>query len=461
MNADEPAVLQALREAIGPGAVSTRADDVTARSRDRSGEPPGGAALAVVRPADARAVAAALRIARDHATPVVPQGHLTGLAGAAGAVEGALLLDLSGLDRIIEIDPVSRLAVVEPGVTVSDLAAAAAAQGLFYAPDPASADIATIGGTIATNAGGMRCIKYGVTRDAVRSLQLALTDGSLFDTRAVTRKSVAGLDVTSLIVGSEGTLAVVTRATLALLPAPGPTLGVAAIFADAADAIAAAREIAGGPRVPATLELLDGPAVAAIHALRPDLGLPAVAGAWVLAVTDAVDGAAGDLDGFESAFARHGATSLQRADSVGDLEILLDARRALHPALRALRGESINGDIAVPLPRLDDAAQLIAAAARALGVTVSIGGHVGDGNLHPVVVYDPADDAEARRAHAAMARFGQIAQQLGGTATGEHGIGVAKLDVLDGEMPPRLRALQRALKAAFDPDGILNPGRKI
>jgi glycolate oxidase len=392
--------------------------------------------------------------------PVVPQGTRTGLAGGAAALDGALVLCLERMDAILAIDPVDRVAVVQPGVVTARLAAAVAEHGLFYAPDPASAETSTIGGNIATNAGGMRCVKYGVTRDAVRALELVLADGRVLRTGTVTAKGVAGLDLVGLVVGSEGTLAVVTEATLALLPAPGPTRGVCATFPDVASALATVRDILAGPHTPSTLELLDSVVVGAIAAYDEDAGLPRGAGALVLALTDAATGGEQDVAAYEAAARRHGALAVQVEDDPARVDGLLRARRAYQPAMKALRGDSLNGDIAVPLSRLPELVGRLRALSDEAGLPIGTGGHVGDGNLHPVVAFDPADAGERRRARAAYEAFGRIAIALGGTATGEHGIGLERLDVVATELGADLVGLQRAVKAAFDPAGILNPGKK-
>lgn len=454
-------ILATLHDLLPHGSVSTADAAVVGRSVDASGAPPVGAALALVQPRSTEEVAAVVGAANTAGVPVVPQGALTGLAGGANAVAGALLLDLSALNRILRIDVDERLAVVQPGVTVAELAAAAAEHGLFYAPDPASAEWATIGGTIATNAGGMRCIKYGVTRDAVRSLEVVLADGSVVRTRPSTIKGVAGLDLTGLIVGSEGTLAVVTEATLSLLPAPGPSRGISATFPTVAAGIAASNAIAAGPNVPSTLELLDDVVLGAVDAYLPDAGIPTGAKAWVLAITDAVVGADAELAAFERIFREHGAVAVDRADDPADLDRLLVARRVFNQAMRALLGGSLNGDISVPRSRLLSVVERCAALAAELDVVIAVGGHAGDGNLHPVVAFDPDNPAQVAAAHEAYRRISAIAQQLGGTMTGEHGVGIEKLAGLDGELPARLREVQRSIKAVLDPNGILNPGKKL
>jgi len=453
-------LLERLRAEVPGATVLTDAATIASRAGDSSGVPGDPGALAVVRPSTTGDVAAVLAAANQARVPVVAQGTLTGLAGGANAVPGALLLDLSGMNRILQIDEAERIAVVQPGVIVADLQAAATERGLFYAPDPASADRATIGGTVATNAGGMRAVKYGVTRESVRSLEVVLADGSVLRTRRNTIKSVAGLDLTGLVVGSEGTLAIITEITLTLLPAPATARGVAATFPDVATALAAATAVSTGRNLPTTLELLDGVALQAIRAHLPHLPLPDDAQAWLLAITDTRAGAEAELTSFEQAFRQHGALTVQRADSAAELDELLQARRALSPALRALRGSSLNGDITVPRARLPEFEERLERLADELDVVISVGGHVGDGNLHPVIAYDGDDPRQTGSARLAHERILRLAQELGGSMTGEHGVGVDKLSELDGELSARVRELQRSIKAVFDPNGILNPGKK-
>lgn len=456
------ALLHTLRSGLPEGAVITDDTEIAAHSSDASRSASIAHALAVIRPSSTAQVSFVLRTADEAGVPVVPQGARSGLVGAAAAIEGALLLDMTGMDRILSVDAVDRVAVVQPGVVVADLQREVAAQGLFYAPDPASADRATIGGTISTNAGGMRCLKYGVTRDAVRSLEVVLADGTIVRTRAATAKGVAGLDITSLVVGSEGTLAVVTEATLALRPAPAPSRAVAATFAGAPQAFAAAAAIVRGRRLPSTLEFLDDVALRGIRILRPDLPLPADAAAWLIAVTDEHEGADADLDGYAGAFRTHGALAITRADSDDALEELFAARRLLSSALLAVRGGgATHGDLAVPVTQLPVLAAEVEGLRRRHGVDVSLAGHVGDGNLHPTIVFDPDDATEVAAAHAAEAELLALAQRLGGTIAGEHGIGTVKLAAVGRELDPRARELQRGIKALFDPKATLNPGRKL
>lgn len=453
-------LLEELRAALPADAVVSDAAVLAELGVDRSGIAE-GAPVALAYPASTEDVQAIVRIADRLAVPIVPQGARTSLAGAASSVEGAILIDFSRMNRILSIDPIERSAVVQPGVVVAELAAAVAEHGLFYAPDPVSSAWATVGGTIATNAGGMRCIKYGVTREAIRSLEVVLADGSVIRTRRDTIKGVAGLDITGLMVGSEGTLGLVTEATVNLRPAPGPSRGVSAVFPTIADALEAANAVATAPQVPSTLELLDDVALDAIRAYDPGLGIPATAKAWLLAVTDSATGAEAELDAFEAAFRTHRAISVARAADEAELDQLLATRRALHPGMQAYLGGSLNGDIAVPRAQLGAVVARATTIAAEHGVILSVGGHVGDGNLHPVVAYDPTDAEQLRRALAAQDAMLAVAQELGGTVTGEHGIGTEKRHALDGELTPRVRELQNAIKAVFDPKGILNPGTKL
>lgn len=456
-------VLDELRVALGTRADTALITDAASLAEvgvDTSGARR-GAAFALVRPVTTEEVQAIVRVADRHEVPIVAQGSRSSLAGAASATDGSILVDFSRMRQILVIDPLERLAVVQPGVRVEELAEAVERQGLFYAPDPVSSHLASIGGTVATNAGGMRCIKYGVTRDSIRSLEVVLADGSVINTRRNTIKSVAGLDLTSLLVGSEGTLGLVTEITVSLHSAPGPSLGVSAMFPSIGEALDAANEIATGVTPPSVLEMLDDVALEAIRRYDPSIEVPDAARAWLLAVTDSRVAADAELDSFEAAFARNGAITVRRAETAEELDQLFATRRALHPGLQAYLGASLNGDIAVPRGALGEVVERADEIATQFGVVISIGGHVGDGNLHPVVAYDPGDAEQTRLAHAAQDALLAVAQDLGGTVTGEHGIGTEKLHALDGELSPRVRELQRAIKAAFDPKGILNPGAKL
>jgi glycolate oxidase len=456
------AVLGELRAALPPDAVVTDPAALLGRARDASATPPTGDPVALVLPSSTAEVSAVLRAAHAHGVPVVPQGALSGLAGGANAVPGAVLLSTARMTAIRRIDPVDQVAVVQPGVVTRDLVEAVAARGLFYPPDPASYAWSTVGGNIATNAGGMRCVKYGVTRDFVRALEVVLADGTVVRTAPGTVKAVAGLDLTGLVVGSEGTLAVVTEATLGLLPAPGPDRGVCATFASVADALAAANAIVASPHRPSTLELLDDVVLAALAAYDPDAGLPVGARAMLLVLTDEPgDRGAADVAAYAGIAREHGAVGVDEAHDPERLDALMRARRAFNQAMRAVRGGSINEDVAVPRTRLAELLDRLAEVSAQVGLPIGTGGHVGDGNLHPVIAFDPADAAQVAAAAQAHDRVLALAVELGGTVTGEHGIGTEKRGALAGELGARVLAIQQGIKAVLDPRGILNPGKKL
>ncbi|AGZ42726.1 FAD-binding oxidoreductase [Actinoplanes friuliensis] len=422
------------------------ADVVVSRSIDRSGWPPSGVPAAVVFPRDAADVRRTLRLANDARTPVVPRGAGTSLTGASTAGTGTVVLDLGRMNRIVALSPEDATVVVEPGVITADVDRAAAGHGLRYAPDPASHEISTIGGNIATNAGGLRCAKYGVTRDSVLGLDVVLADGRQISTGATTLKSVSGYDLTGLFVGSEGTLGVVVRATLRLRPAPLATTTIAASFADIATAAAASVAVTGARVQPVIAELLDEATLTAIDAAQ-GTSLRSRGAALLILQTEG----AGEAD-LVAAVLREPAVAVEVSTDGTDL---LAARRLALPSIERL-GRPLIEDIAVPRSRLADAVLQIAAIAERHDVPICTLAHAGDGNLHPIIV--TADDDLARRT---AGDIFELALKLGGTLTGEHGIGTLKRPWLGRELGPAAHALQRQLKDLFDPYGILNPGKAI
>ena len=434
--------------------------DVTEAYRfDQARFCPAGTPLAVVRPTTTQQVSAVLRVAESHRVPVVPQGARTGLAGGANAIDGGLVLSLTRMDQILDLDPVEQVAVVQPGVVNVRLQEAAAEHGLFYPPDPSSFRECTLGGNLATGAGGLRCVKYGVTRDAVRALEVVLAGGEVLRTGTPTAKGVAGYDLTRLMVGSEGTLGVITEATLALQPVPEPALTLAAVFPTAAAAMTAAAQImAGGPR-PALLEFLDGTAIRAVQDYR-DLGLPRDAGALLLAQSDRGTRAADDLAAMAGWCTEAGATETAVASDETESELLLEARRLVHWGVDAL-GSTLVEDVCVPRARLADLVDGLQRISDEHGLLIACAGHVGDGNMHPTVVFDRGDPEVERRAYAAFGDVMELGLRLGGTITGEHGVGILKRDWLAVELSPVARRVHLAIKHALDPHGILNPGKVL
>lgn len=440
--------------ALPPGALTDPAA-LAAATSDRSGRP-GAEPLAVVRAVDVDHVVEVLRWATSTRTPVVTRGGGSGLAGGAVATQGAVVLDVAGLDRIVSLDPVDEIAVVEPGVITADLDAAAREHGLFYAPDPASAHLSTIGGNIATNAGGMRCVKYGVTRDAVLGLEVVLADGRRLATGRGTLKGVTGYDLTSLLVGSEGTLGVIVGATLRLRPVPVAEATVAASFADVESAAAATSALAAGRLVPSVLELLDARTLATIDAAQ-GTSLSDRGGALVLARTDGPDAAS--QASAVTAVLGATATWSEHTEDAARADELLAARRLALPSIERF-GRALIEDVCVPRSRLAEAVRGIEAISAETGVTVHTFAHAGDGNLHPIVSWDPRlGDEVPEDVQLAADRIFDLALELGGTLTGEHGVGLLKREHARRELGDTGLDVHRAIKHALDPLGLLNPGK--
>lgn len=411
----------------------------------------------VVRARDTDDVVEVMRYANTHRIPVVPQGARTGLNGAAVATEGCIVLNTERLDTVEIVDPLEQIAVVGPGVVTVELKKAARAEGLFYPPDPASAASSTLGGNVATNAGGLCCIKYGVTADYIRGLEVVLPGGEVITTGRRTAKSSAGLDLTGLFVGAEGTLGVVTKIVTRLVPAPEDALTVLATFPDleaAAQAIVALRR---DPQPPCLLEFLDAFAIAAIQDLA-DYGFPEDCGAALLVQSDRTGHVAEDVARYATLMESAGADEIAIADDPQESDALLAGRRVLNTALEA-KGPNLIEDMCVPvgeLPTLVTRGREICAAH---GVEVTLPGHGGDGNLHPSIYFDPTDPDSNARGHAAFSDLVDLAISLGGTISGEHGIGTIKAPYLRRQVGDAAIARMRALGAVFDPHGICNPGK--
>jgi glycolate oxidase len=419
----------------------------------------GGRPDAVVLPASTQEVAAVLRLATDRRIPVVPRGAGSNLSAGTVAQRGGIVLALTRLDRILEVSAAELLAVVQAGATTSQLANAAAAAGLLYPPDPGSRTVSTVGGNVATCAGGLRGLKYGVTRNYVLGLEVVLATGEVIRTGGRLWKDVAGYDLTRLLTGSEGTLGVITEITTALLPMPQTSATGVAYFPTLADAGRAVAAIIADGVVPATLEFLDRKCINAVEDYAR-LGLDRDAGALLLFGDDgAPDSVERNLDRMGTICETEGATSTTVAREVAESEALLEARRCSLPALARLAPVTVLEDVAVPRPRIAEMVDRIDAVADKHGVSIATFGHAGDGNLHPTAVIDPSDGDAVERTHAAFEQIFQGALDLGGTITGEHGVGLAKLAFLERRLGLDQIRLQQRIKLAFDPAGILNPGK--
>jgi len=463
-----PDLLHELRAALGESAVLTDPDFLRGYQRDEADLCAAGTPVAVVRPRSTADVVAVVRAAAAHGVPVVPQGARTGLAGAANAVDGAIVLSMTGMAEILKIDPVNRIAVVQPGVVNAVLADAVAKHGLRYPPDPGSWQSSTIGGNVATNAGGMCCVKYGVTTEYVLGLEVVLASGEVLRTGRRTAKGVAGYDLTRLFVGSEGTLGVITEVTVALRPAAEESLTLVAVFPSTAAAGRAVAEIFARGLTPSLLELLDRTHLTAIEAYRP-MGLRTDAEALLLAAADTGPRAAADLARLEEVCTLSGADEVYAATDAEEAAALLQARRLAHPAMEHLaartypegNGGLIIDDVAVPRDALAALLDGVARIADECGVPIGVVGHAGDGNMHPNIVVDRADPASLERGRRAFDAIMELGLSLGGTCTGEHGVGLLKRDWLAREIGPVGMRVHQAIKKALDPTGLFNPGKVV
>ena len=447
-------VLDALTGALPSGTVVTDPDIVEAYRFDRAMTVVPGAPLAVVRPSSTVEVQAAVDVAARFAVPLVTRGAGSGLSGGASAVDGCITLSTERM-RSVSIDRAAMIATVQPGLLNAELKAAARAEGLWYPPDPSSFEICSIGGNLATNAGGLCCVKYGVTTDYVLGLEVVLADGRVLRLGGRTVKDVAGYDLKRLFVGSEGTLGVITEATLRLRPLPPVPTTIASTFADVVDAGHAVTAIASTIR-PSALELMDAASIAAVERVKP-VGFDPGVGAVLIAQ---VDGPPDEADLVATACKAAGALDVIVSDDEVEGELLMAARRMVIPCVEKL-GAVLIEDVGVPIPRVPELVAAVAAVAARHDVLVPVIGHAGDGNFHPLVTFDPSDDDARRRAALAFDEIMDAALALGGTVTGEHGIGSLKARHLREQLGDDVLDVTRRIKQALDPAGILNPGKWI
>ena len=457
-------VVTALRSALDdPDGTLVLTDPAVldAARTDKSGWTAPGGPVAVVEARTVEHVQATLRTCTALGVPVVPRGAGTGLAGGANGTEGTVVLSVARMNRIVGVSTEDEFAIVEPGVLNGDLNAAVAEHGLRFAPDPASAAIASVGGNIATNAGGLRCVKYGVTREAVLGLDVVLADGRLVSTGHRTVKGVTGLDLTALLVGSEGTLGVIVGATVRLVPIPaGEPATLGAVFPSVESAARAAALVVTGADRPSTVELLDAAALEGIAAyLGPDViaqtvGSTAAGEVFLLVEYDGPGATEAALAAAPCLQSEGGTVHL--AASAEERERLLTIRRSFHPAMEA-RGRVLIEDVAVPRSRLAEMFARVEAIGEQYGIAIPTVAHAGDGNLHPNFVF-AGDEVPPHVWQAADAMY-RAAIALGGTLTGEHGVGVLKRQWIGDELGDDVLELQRAIRRVFDPAGILNPGK--
>ncbi|MEW6220019.1 MAG: FAD-linked oxidase C-terminal domain-containing protein [Thermodesulfobacteriota bacterium] len=453
-----PSILARLRAIVGAPHLSVAPEDLLTYAYDgsRLEYPPDAVAF----PADTAQVAAIVALAHQEGLPVVPRGAGTGMTGGALPVAGGLVLAMSRLNRILEIDTDNGVAVVEPGVITGDLARAVEARGLFYPPDPASSDFCTIGGNVAECAGGPRAVKYGVTRDYVLGLTVVLPDGRILPTGVRTAKGVVGYDLTRLFVGSEGTLGVITRIILRLISRPA---GRETFLVLGQDLAATTRLVAGilnAGILPCALEYLDQACVALVAPAMPE-PLPAATTALLLVELDgepaAVDAEARHLSALLAS--APGLLGFRRAGDRTEARALWQARREISPAAFRLRPDKLSEDVVVPRSRIPDLVLFAQALGRELDLAILTFGHAGDGNIHVNIMVDRQDPAELNRAEAAKKRLFTQVLALGGTLSGEHGVGITKAASIGQELDPVSLSVMQAIKSLLDPRDILNPGK--
>ncbi len=451
--------LDGLRAVLPAGRVITDPDVMDGYRRDQTVAARPGEPRCVVAARATAEVAATLAWAQRHRVPVVPRGGGTSLAGGAAAVDGCVILSLARMTAVREINPADEIAVAEAGVITADLDRAAAEHGLMYPPDPSSFEISTIGGNLATNAGGLRCVKYGVTRDAVLGLEVVLAGGRTLRTGRRTVKGVTGYDLTGLFVGSEGTLGVITSATVRLRPRPAsdpPT--IVAGFPALADAARAVTAILAARVRPSLLELMDAATLQAIDDWK-HLGLADATQALLIAQDDG-EAAGRQAELMRQLCAREGATLAEVFTGQAESRQWLEVRRLAYPAVERL-GVPLVEDVCVPRTRLPEMVARIERAARRHGVLIATVAHAGDGNLHPVFVFDRGQPEVPPAVWVAADEVFRAALELGGTLTGEHGVGVIKRRWLAAELGPDAIAVHHMIKDALDPAGIMNPGKVL
>ncbi len=414
---------------------------------------------AAVWPATAEEISAILKLANKDRFPVVPRGAGTSLAGLAVPEKGGVILDLGRMNKIISVSVTDRLAIVQPGVVYADLERVLAPHGFFFPPDPASGTVATLGGNVATNAGGIKGAKYGTTKDYVLSLQVVLPDGRVMRTGSKCMKSSSGYDLTKLFVGSEGTLGVVTEITLKINPKPSLTSTAMATFEDLEDAGRAVSEIMHSGILPSALEVVDQQTLIAINQ-NTDLNLPEVE-AILIAETDGHtrEETQFQLNKVIEIFKKNNASTVKQAATKEEAEALWTARKSAYAVMSRINNSLVVEDLSVPMSKVPNILKTISDLAKKYDLKIPTVGHAGDGNLHPTISYDSTNPDEVKRVEQASAELFEKVIELGGTLTGEHGIGLAKAPFMHLEHDPVAMDVMRSIKKSFDPNNILNPGK--
>ncbi len=450
----KPSVVTELKNIVGPDNLYTSPEELVVYSYDATQRE--SLPWAVARPAAAQEVSKILILANRERFPVVPRGAGTGMSGGSVPVQGGLVLSFERMNRILEIDEENLIAVVEPGVVTGDLQREVEKRGLFYPPDPASHQFCTMGGNVAECAGGLRAVKYGVTKDYVLGLEVVLPTGEIIRTGARTAKSVAGYDLTKLMVGSEGTLGIATKIIVRLLPLPESVRTLSAFFDTVENAAIAASSIIANRMLPRALELVDQAALRAAESyLKQDLSSGAAA-MLIVEVDGPVESTARDIGRVEEIVTRAKATRVTRAETDVEREQIWKARRAISPALYTIKSKKANEDIVVPRSKIPDILRAIDKIAKRNDLLIVNFGHAGDGNIHTNIMFD---EPEAARVETAVKEIFEATLYLGGSITGEHGIGLSKAAYLSLELGPGALGVMRKIKHTLDPNNILNPGK--
>ena len=451
--------LRELEAIVGPDHLLTSPEDLVCYSYD--GTFAECRPDAIVSPDTTDQVAAILALAHREAISVVPRGMASGLAAGTVPFGGGLVLNLTRMNRILEIDKENLTATAQSGVITADLAAAVEREGLFYPPDPASIRQSTLGGNVACNSGGPRCLKYGVTGDYVMALEAVLPDGRVLRTGNKCLKDVTGYDLVHLLVGSEGTLAVITEVTVRLLPLPKAKRTAIAIFQDIGSASQVVNQILFAGVLPATLEIVDETAIQCVEAYL-HAGLDCTAEAMLIIETDGdPESAQREIEVAARVCTQGGAREVQIARTAAESDELWRARRSVSPSLGRVRPNKLGEDIVVPRSAIPEMVRRIKRTALKHDLPIVIFGHAGDGNLHPNILFDKRDEDELERVEAAVGELFANAVDLGGTLSGEHGVGVLKQPYLEMALGPLAIEVMRGIKRAFDPKGILNPGKVL
>ena len=450
-------VLSRLKEILGEQGLLTDPTETWNYGYDNSRRH--AAPEVVALPAGHDEVVAILRLCHEHEIPITARGRGTGTTGASVPLAGGVILSTERMNRILKVDPANRYMVVEPGITNQQIQEAAGEQGFFWPPDPTSAAYCSVGGNLAYNSAGPRAIKYGTPRENTFGLRVVTGSGESIRTGVYTTKGVVGYDLTRLLIGSEGTLAIITEATLKLTPLPQTKQTVQVIYRDIDSAARAVSAIMAQPVVPCALEFMDGKAIAMIRDYS-DAELPAEAGALLMIEVDgSEDAIQHDLDAVCAAAENDGLLSLSRAETEQEIQALWQTRKALSPALRTIAPKKINEDVVVPVSNIPALINGLDKLSEQYGITIVNFGHAGNGNIHVNLLANPDDPDEMQRTLQCLDAVFDLVLELDGTLSGEHGIGIEKQEFVGREIEPVTLALMRRIKSEFDPKGILNPGK--